>query len=130
MVGTHTGHGLPKREAKERVTSRSIAFKESFSTKPELFHRKPEDRSGCDKILPDISLAVIGRQKNPSPHLCSTGGATLKTSASVVTPAATFIAPEIRSGFMPSRKARSRIRAMSRLSLIACLMSGDRVRIS
>ena len=33
----------------------------------------------------------------------SDGGATLKTSASVVIPAATFIAPEMRSGFIPSR---------------------------
>ena len=33
----------------------------------------------------------------------SDGGATLNTSASVVIPAATFIAPEMRSGFIPSR---------------------------
>ena len=38
------------------------------------------------------------------PHpVRSDGGATLNISASVVRPADTFIAPEMRSGFMPSR---------------------------
>jgi hypothetical protein len=35
-------------------------------------------------------------------------GATFSTSSAVVVPAATFIAPETRSGFMPSLKACSR----------------------
>ena len=37
------------------------------------------------------------------------GGATFRTSSAVVRPAATFIAPETRSGFMPSLYACSRI---------------------
>ena len=42
-----------------------------------------------------------------------TGGATLSTSSIVVTPAPTFIAPLMRSGFMPSLNACSRRRPSS-----------------
>jgi len=40
-------------------------------------------------------------------------GATFTTSSAVVTPAATFMAPETRSGFIPSLYACSRILASS-----------------
>ena len=40
-------------------------------------------------------------------------GATFTTSSAVVTPAATFIAPDTRNGFIPSFQACSRIRPSS-----------------
>ena len=95
--------------------------------------RNPSRRGTCDRPGPDLhSLCAGTRAEQPgyplprtapltlSPFsLCtvhgegtppqtdtqarSDGGATLNTSASVVIPAATFIAPEMRSGFIPSR---------------------------
>lgn len=52
------------------------------------------------------------------------GGATFTTSSSVVTPAATFNAPEIRNGFIPSRLACSRRAATSVLSVMSLRSSG------
>ena len=75
---------------------------------------------------PCIRLAQTDSRQHPAnlrgrDQACSIGGATLKTSARVLTPAATFIAPEMRKGFMPSRKASSRILAISLFSLMASL---------
>src|SRR6185436_7965698 len=54
----------------------------------------------------------LGDQAARPPASC-TGGATLSTSSIVVRPAPTFIAPLMRSAFMPSLKACSRMRAIS-----------------
>ena len=51
-------------------------------------------------------------------------GATFTTSSAVVRPAATFIAPETRSGFMPSLYACSRIRASSASCATSCRSAG------
>ena len=57
-------------------------------------------------------------------------GATLTTSSAVVTPAATFIAPDTRSGFMPSLNACSRSRASSQPGTISRRSPGVIVMIS
>src|SRR5436190_437404 len=64
------------------------------------------------------------------PQACPGGGATLSTSSSVVRPIATFIAPLMRSGFMPSLYAWSRIFATSASALTIRFTSEESSRIS
>ncbi len=57
--------------------------------------------------------------------LSNIGGATLMISAMVVSPAATFFAPAMRSGFMPSRMACSRSLDSSAPSATSFMISAD-----
>src|SRR6267378_1606099 len=59
-----------------------------------------------------------------------TGGATLSTSSIVVTPAPTFIAPLMRSGFMPSLNACSRRRPSSGVEPTIPLNAGVSTSVS
>src|SRR4029079_13829754 len=63
----------------------------------------------------------IGIDQARPPASC-TGGATLRTSSTVVSPAPTLSAPLMRSAFMPSLNAMSRIAAMSARSFTRPLM--------
>lgn len=66
---------------------------------------KGDLKRGQEKKQPFFYKVITENESRTSvlSHDRSDGGATLNTSASVVTPAATFIAPEMRNGFMPSR---------------------------
>ena len=50
-----------------------------------------------------MPLTAAGPENRAVPQPWLAGGATLITSSRVVRPAATFMAPEMRRGFMPSR---------------------------
>ena len=70
----------------------------------------------------------IGERVQAAPS--RTGGATLSTSSMVVSPAPTFIAPLMRSGFMPSLKACSRSAARSACAFTSVLMALVKTSVS
>ena len=80
-------------------------------------------RTGIRARAPAHGAKVIDPQPGYS-------GATFITSSAVVCPAATFIAPDARSGFIPSRYACSRNRARSTSARTRCLAAGVMFMIS
>jgi len=90
--------------------------------------RKEHHREVDDRRRDRDQQQRVGDRVQAAPS--RTGGATLSTSSIVVRPAPTFIAPLMRSGFMPSLKACSRSRPSSGVAPASALNAGVKTSVS